>query len=43
MAAPIDGRLVVNADLWDHDDISSDDEIAKGSAVFYPQINVSRV
>ncbi|KAH0563089.1 hypothetical protein GP486_002344 [Trichoglossum hirsutum] len=43
VAVPIDGSLIIDADLWDHDAMSFDDEIAKGCAVFDPQINVSRV
>ncbi|KAJ8517397.1 hypothetical protein ONZ45_g5404 [Pleurotus djamor] len=36
VAVPTQASLVVNAKLWDQDSLSPDDEIAAGSAEFYP-------
>ncbi|PNP51256.1 hypothetical protein THARTR1_08160 [Trichoderma harzianum] len=36
VAVPTTGILLVDAHLWDHDGISSDDEIASGSVEFLP-------
>ncbi|KAI9862497.1 MAG: hypothetical protein M1813_004348 [Trichoglossum hirsutum] len=38
LAVPMDASLKISAHLWDHDPISSDDEIAKGTAEFKPEI-----
>lgn len=38
LAVPMDASLKISAYLWDRDDISSDDEIAKGTAEFKPEI-----
>ncbi|XDG04436.1 hypothetical protein ABKA04_004051 [Annulohypoxylon sp. FPYF3050] len=41
VAVPIGDKLTVKAELWDYDSLSSDDEIANGSATFSPNIDVS--
>jgi hypothetical protein len=38
LAVPMDASLKISAHLWDHDPISSDDEIAKGTAEFKLEI-----
>ena len=38
LAVPMDATLKISAYLWDHDTISPDDEIAKGSVEFRPEI-----
>lgn len=38
LAVPMDASLKISAYLWDHDTISSDDEIANGTAEFKPEI-----
>ncbi|KAI1086519.1 ribosome-inactivating protein [Rostrohypoxylon terebratum] len=42
VAIPIDSELVVKAELWDPDSISGSSEIANGSAIFSPEIDVSQ-
>ncbi|KGQ09267.1 Protein synthesis inhibitor I [Beauveria bassiana D1-5] len=38
MAVPMDDSLKVHVRLWDHDDLSPNDEVAKGMAEFRPQL-----
>lgn len=38
LAVPMDARLYIHVNLFDHDSLSADDEIASGSWVFAPQL-----